>query len=156
MATKKPGIGSTYLASYTDKNGRRLDGSNSYKLHVPANPPAEQFRSIAVYSWDTRTLIDNKQGRSGHSSRQDLIIHDDGSVDLYYGPTPREGKKNTWVQTIPGRIVTSQHLVQNHAKIGSRVIGRWLPRHTHNWHRSIFKMRTDFNTITAQNEMPSE
>jgi hypothetical protein len=103
MTTKKPGVGSTYLASYTDKDGEWLDGSKSYRLHVPANPPAEQFWSIAVYSWDTRTLIDNEQGRSGQSSRQDLIMNDDGSVDLYYGPTPPEGKEKNWVQTIPGQ-----------------------------------------------------
>jgi hypothetical protein len=103
MVTKKPRAGSTYLASYTDKNGEWLDGSKSYKLHVPANPPAEQFWSIAVYGWDTRTLIDNKQGRSGQSSRQYLTMNDDGSVDLYYGPTPPVGREKNWVQTFPGQ-----------------------------------------------------
>ena len=103
MTTKTPGVGSTYLASYTDKDGEWLDGAKSYKLHVPANPPAEQFWSIAVYSWDTRTLIDNEQERSGQSSRQDLVMNPDGSVDLYYGPTPPKGKEKNWVQTIPGR-----------------------------------------------------
>ncbi len=103
MTTKTPGVGSTYLASYADKDGEWLDGAKSYKLHMPANPPAEQFWSIAVYSWDSRTLIDNEQGRSAQSSRQDLVMNPDGSVDLYYGPTPPKGKEKNWVQTIPGR-----------------------------------------------------
>jgi len=103
MVTTTPGVGSIYLASYADKDGDWLEGGKSYTLHVPANPPAEQFWSIAVYSWDTRTLIDNTQKRSGQSSRQDLIKNSDGSVDLYYGPTAPKGKEKNWVQTIPGQ-----------------------------------------------------
>ena len=80
-----------------------MEGGKSYTLHVPANPPAEQFWSIAVYSWDTRTLIDNEQKRAGQSSRQDLIKNKDGSIDLYYGPTAPKGKEKNWVQTIPGQ-----------------------------------------------------
>ena len=64
MVTTTPGLGSIYLASYADKDGDWLEGGKSYKLRIPANPPAEQFWSIAVYSWDTRTLIDNEQKRS--------------------------------------------------------------------------------------------
>ena len=84
-------------------NGDWLEGANHYTLHIPPNPPAEQFWSIAVYSWDTRTLIDNKQKRAGQSSRQDLVKNSDGSVDLYYGPTAPKGKEKNWVQTIPGQ-----------------------------------------------------
>jgi hypothetical protein len=103
MVTTTPGLGSVYLASYADKDGNWLDGAKSYKLHVTANPPAEQFWSVAVYSWDTRTLIDNEQKRAAQSSRQDLIKNADGSFDLYYGPTAPKGKEKNWVQTIPGQ-----------------------------------------------------
>ena len=30
-------------------------------------------------------------------------MNPDGSVDLYYGPTPPKGKEKNWVQTIPGQ-----------------------------------------------------
>ena len=103
MVTTKPGAGSIYLASYADKDGDWLEGGKSYTLHVPAKPPAEQFWSVAVYSWDTRTLINNKQQRSAQSSRQDLIKNADGSIDLYYGPMAPKGKEKNWVQTIPGQ-----------------------------------------------------
>ena len=103
MVTTTPGAGSIYLASYADKDGDWLDGAESYTLHIPAKPPAEQFWSIAVYSWDSRTLIDNDQKRSAQTSRQDLVMNDDGSVDLYYGPKAPEGKEKNWVQTIPGQ-----------------------------------------------------
>jgi hypothetical protein len=103
MVTTTPGVGSIYLASYADKDGDWLEGGKSYTLHIPANPPAEQFWSIAVYSWDSRTLIDNGQNRSAQSSRQDLIKNTDGSIDLYYGPKPPKGKEKNWVKTIPGQ-----------------------------------------------------
>jgi hypothetical protein len=103
MVTTTPGLGSVYLASYADKDGNWLEGGKSYRLRIPANPPAEQFWSIAVYSWDTRTLIDNEQKRSAQSSRQDLIKNADGSIDLYYGPKPPKGKEKNWVQTMPGQ-----------------------------------------------------
>jgi len=103
MVTTTPGVGSIYLAAYADKDGDWLEGGKSYTLHVPANPPAKQFWSIAVYSWDSRTLINNPQKRAGQSSRQDLIKNKDGSVDLYYGPKAPKGKEKNWVQTIPGQ-----------------------------------------------------
>jgi hypothetical protein len=103
MVTTTPGSGSIYLATYADKDGDWLDGAKCYTLHVPAKAPAEQFWSVAVYSWDTRTLIDNDQKRSAQTSRQDLVMNKDGSVDLYYGPTAPEGKEANWVQTIPGQ-----------------------------------------------------
>jgi hypothetical protein len=103
MVTTTPGVGSIYLASYADKDGDWLEGGKNYTLHVPANPPAEQFWSIAVYSWDSRTLIDNEQKRAAQSSRQDLIKNADGSIDLYYGPKAPKGKEKNWVQTIPGQ-----------------------------------------------------
>ncbi|HID31258.1 MAG TPA: DUF1254 domain-containing protein, partial [Desulfobacterales bacterium] len=45
MVTTKPGVGSTYLAAYADRDGDWLDGAQSYTLHIPANPPAGQFWS---------------------------------------------------------------------------------------------------------------
>lgn len=103
MVTTTPGLGSVYLANYTEKDGDWLEGGKHYTLHVPANPPAEQFWSITVYSWDTRTLIDNPQKRADLSSRQDLLKNADGSVDLNFGPTAPSGKEQNWVQTIPGQ-----------------------------------------------------
>jgi hypothetical protein len=103
MVVKKPGPGSLYLAAYADKDGDWLNGANNYKLHIPAKPPEKQFWSIAVYSWDTRTLINNDQKRSAQSSRQDLVKNADGSIDLYYGPKAPKGKEKNWVQTIPGQ-----------------------------------------------------
>jgi hypothetical protein len=85
------------------KDGNWLDGTNSYTLHVAANPPALNFWSITVYDAATRCLIDNKQRNSDLSSHKDLIKNRDGSVDLYFGPTAPAGKEKNWVQTNPGK-----------------------------------------------------
>jgi len=103
MVSKTPGLGQTYLGAYTDSKGNWLDGSKNYRLHVGANPPAKQFWSMTVYDTDSRCLIDNPQRKADLSSRQDLKKNDDGSVDLYFGPTAPKGFENNWVQTVPGK-----------------------------------------------------
>ncbi|WP_354541454.1 DUF1214 domain-containing protein [Rhodococcus sp. OAS809] len=48
--------------------------------------------------------MDNEQGRGDRGSRDaDLVVNEDGSVDLFYGPTAPVGKESNWVQTIVGR-----------------------------------------------------
>jgi hypothetical protein len=104
MKSQTPGVGQAYLGSYADSNGDWLDGGSSYTLHVPADPPAKLFWSATVYDVWTRCLIDNEQQRGDRGSRDaDLVANDDGSVDLFFGPTAPEGKESNWVQTIPGR-----------------------------------------------------
>lgn len=53
MLTQPPGLGQRYLATYKDGGGEWLTGSNTYKLHVPPNPPAktmfEAFRHSIEY-----------------------------------------------------------------------------------------------------------
>lgn len=103
MTTKTPGVGQAYLGGYRDKDGDWLDGSKSYKLTIPPNPPMKQFWSITVYSQATRCLINNGTGRADRSSRHDLVKKDDGSVDLYFGPDKApKGMENNFVKTIAG------------------------------------------------------
>jgi hypothetical protein len=104
MKSQTPGVGQAYLGAYTDSSGEWLDGGQDYTLHVPADPPANLFWSMTVYDIHTRYLIDNDQQRGDRGSRDtDLHYNDDGSVDLYFGPSAPEGKESNWVQTIPGK-----------------------------------------------------
>jgi hypothetical protein len=104
MKSTTPGAGQAYLGSYTDGAGAWLDGARDYTLHVPAAVPAELFWSATVYDVTTRCLIDNEQQRGDRGSRdQDLVVNDDGSVDLYFGPRPPVEGETNWVQTIPGK-----------------------------------------------------
>ncbi|GLK17984.1 DUF1254 domain-containing protein [Herbiconiux flava] len=104
MKSTTPGVGQAYLGSYTDAAGEWLDGGRDYTLHVPAEVPAKLFWSATVYDVTTRCLIDNEQQRGDRGSRdEELVVNEDGSVDLYFGPSaPASGEAN-WVQTIPGR-----------------------------------------------------
>jgi hypothetical protein len=104
MLTQTPGVGQRYIASYKDSGGRWLDGDNSYRLHVPANPPAKQFWSVTAYDEGTRQMVVTEQGRPDLSSRKaDLVRNADGSVDVYFGPNAPAGKEANWVQTEAGK-----------------------------------------------------
>jgi hypothetical protein len=46
MAIKMVGVGSQYSSNWRDVNGNPLDGIKTYRLHLPANPPAKDFWSI--------------------------------------------------------------------------------------------------------------
>jgi hypothetical protein len=102
MTTKTPGVGSAYLGGYRDSDGNWLDGSHNYRMTIPPDPPMKQFWSVTVYSQATRCLINNGTGRADRSSRHNLVVNEDGSVDLYFGPGEApEGMENNFVKTIP-------------------------------------------------------
>jgi len=103
MAPKHPGPSSAYLGVYKDKNGEWLDGGVSYRLRVPSNPPVKLFWSVTLYDVDTRALILNDAKIADRSSRMDLNKNDDGSVDIYCGPTRPAGFEKNWIPTVPGR-----------------------------------------------------
>ncbi|MFI7530766.1 DUF1254 domain-containing protein [Nocardia salmonicida] len=104
MKSRTPGVGQAYLGAYTDAEGDWLDGGKSYTLHIPADPPAKLFWSVTVYDTWTRCLVDNEQQRGDRGSRDpDLVVNDDGSVDVFFGPTPPTSGTANWIQTIPGK-----------------------------------------------------
>jgi len=104
MHGQKTGKGQVYLAAYKDKDGDWLDGGTNYVLHVPANAPAETFWSVTAYEVSTRTLINNKHEVADRSSRMDLAMNADGSVDIYFGPDKPAGEKvKNWIPTEAGR-----------------------------------------------------
>jgi hypothetical protein len=101
--TKTVGIGQAYIAAYQDTLGHPFDGSQSYRLHVPANAPAKLFWSVSLYDLDTRCIIQNETNVPDHVSLQDLDQNADGSVDIYLGPASPDGHEKNWIQTVPGR-----------------------------------------------------
>jgi hypothetical protein len=103
MDTKIVGEGSTYPWSALDADNQPLDGGKNYKLHLPPNIPVKRFWSVIVYSTQTRSMIQtDDRFPSVSSQNKDLIVNQDGSVDVYFGPKPPAGKEPNWVQTIPG------------------------------------------------------
>ena len=104
MATKVAGRGSDYAMAYVDSKGRALNGSNRYKLHLPANIPAKDFWAITIYDTQTRSLLQTSQKYPTLSSQNKrLTANEDGSYDIYFGPTSPKDKENNWLQTIPNK-----------------------------------------------------
>lgn len=97
------GFGQVYLETSHDKAGNWLDGGKTYRFHVDPNPPVRQFWSITLYDNLTRGLVLTPQGAADMSSRRpDLVVNDDGSVDIWFGPE-RPAAAHNWIQTMPGK-----------------------------------------------------
>jgi hypothetical protein len=102
MMAKNVGQGSQYLWTYRDAEGAFLDGSKSYKLHVPSNIPAGNFWSVLVYDTMSRSELQNGQPFPSVSSYTKPIVNSDGSIDILFGPNEPKAKSN-WIKTVVGK-----------------------------------------------------
>ncbi len=104
MVWKLIGKGSQYAWGYLDENGDYLDGGESYKLNLPGDAPAERFMSIVVYDSQTRSMLQTNQPYPNKNNKRDkMLVNDDGSIDIYFGPEAPEGKEANWIQTVPNK-----------------------------------------------------
>jgi len=102
MAAKMIGNGSQYLACYRDADDNFLMGDNSYRLRLPPGIPAKNFWSVTAYHPDTRSLLQNGEDKPSVSTYDGPDVNPDGSVDVWFSPTPPKGKEKNWIKTIPG------------------------------------------------------
>ncbi len=99
-----PGTGSMYTVTHLDKNNDLLDGGKSYRLHIPADVPIAIFWSVVAYDEVTRTFINGKTENTIIGSQEPgYAINEDGTIDVYFGPTAPKGKEKNWIETKPGR-----------------------------------------------------
>lgn len=104
MSMKIIGKGSQYAIAYSDVNGNTFDGNKTYKFNVPANPPMKDFWSFTIYDNQTRSMLQTDQQFPGiDNNKEGLIQNEDGSWDIYIGPTAPKGMENNWIQTVPGK-----------------------------------------------------
>ena len=104
MALKMVGVGSQYAAAFVDSDGKPLDGSKTYKIHLPPNIPAKDFWSFVVYDNQTRSMLQtDQQFPSVGSQKEGVVVNPDTSVDVWFGPTAPKGHETNWVQTVPGK-----------------------------------------------------
>lgn len=103
IGSKKAGPGSEYVQAFKDKDGKRIDGSKSYHLRVPANVPALAFWSLTLYDTATRSMLQNGRNDAALSSYDELKTNKDGSVDLYFAPKSPAGLESNWIETVPGK-----------------------------------------------------
>jgi len=104
MAKPRAGTGSDYAIAYLDSNKHVFDGSKTYKLSIPANPPVNNFWAVTIYDTQTRSMLQTSQlFPTVGSQTQGLIQNGDGSTDIYFGPKAPEGYENNWLETLPGK-----------------------------------------------------
>jgi len=104
MASKTVGVGSQYAVAFVDSQGKALDGSKTYTIHLPPNIPAKNFWSFVLYDNQTRSMLQtDAQFPSLGSQSKGIVINPDTSVDVYFGPVAPMGHEANWVQTVPGK-----------------------------------------------------
>ena len=106
MTWKLIGKGSQYAWGALDAAGDYLNGGKNYRLSLPRDAPAKKFISIVLYDTQTRSQLQTGQLFPSYNSskhKDKVVTNEDGSVDLYFGPKPPEGKENNWLQTVPGK-----------------------------------------------------
>ena len=87
-----------------DSDGNRIDGAANYKLHFEpgSTPPADAFWSVTAYDGDG-FLVENELNRYCIGSSDQLEYNNDGSLDIYLGPTlPSESPLSNWLPTCAG------------------------------------------------------
>lgn len=99
FSSKHLGAEQFYLMARKDGKGNALDGGSIYRLHVPASAPVHEYWSATAYDARTHALIRDTPCSSRASTSQGLVVNDDGSVDVYFGPTSPDGASSNWVPT---------------------------------------------------------
>ncbi|WP_236624869.1 DUF1214 domain-containing protein [Rhodopirellula sp. SWK7] len=68
MVKPPVGAGSQYVIGLRDAEGKALDGSKTYRIHIPPNVPAKRFWDITVYDNQTRSLLQTDNPYPGVTS----------------------------------------------------------------------------------------
>ena len=104
MSVKMVGVGSQYAYAERDTAGQYLDGGKTYRLHLPPDAPVKEFWAVTIYDPQTRSMLRTDQLLPETSSQKPgIIINEDTSADVYFGPQPVPGREPNWIQTVPGK-----------------------------------------------------
>jgi hypothetical protein len=104
MVMRSIGAGSKYPFTFRDADGDLLHGSQTYKLHVPPNPPAALFWAATAYNITDGTMTAAAQLMPSINGMNKVTKNTDGSIDLYFGPKkPDDAAESNWIQTVDGR-----------------------------------------------------
>ena len=104
MVMRTLGAGSKYPFTLRDANGEFLNGANTYKLHLPPNPPAALFWAVTAYNITDGTMVEAPQLMPSINGYNKVAANGDGSVDLWFAPTkPVDSTESNFIQTVSGR-----------------------------------------------------
>jgi len=104
MVMRTLGAGSKYPVALRDAKGEFLNGSNTYKLHLPPNPPAALFWAVTAYNITDGTMVEASQLLPSINGFNKVATNSDGSIDLWFGPSkPASAPDSNFIQTLSGR-----------------------------------------------------
>jgi hypothetical protein len=104
MVMRTLGAGSKYPVALRDSKGEFLNGSNTYKLHLPPNPPAALFWAVTAYNITDGTMVEAPQLMPSINGFNKVATNSDGSIDLWFGPSkPASAPDSNFIQTVSGR-----------------------------------------------------
>jgi hypothetical protein len=115
-----------YPLNLADKDGRPLDGKNSYTLHFEKHeiPPVDAFWSVTLYD-DQGFQVANSINRFAVSSWMPFQYNPDGSLDLYFqNDSPGKDKEWNWLPAPKGPYNLTMRL---YAPKSDALTGKWNP-----------------------------
>jgi hypothetical protein len=103
MISSIVGVGAKYAGAYRDHDGDLLTGEHTYRIDLPADPPARLFWSLTLYDAETAAQVDAQGQTYSSLNGMDVIaLNPDESITLHIGPERPAGAEN-WIRTVPGR-----------------------------------------------------
>jgi len=115
-----------YPLNLGDKEGKPLDGANSYTIHFDKDeiPPVNAFWSITLYD-PHGFQVANALNRFAVSSWMPFKSNDDGSLDLYFqNESPGGDKEANWLPAPKGPFNLTMRL---YAPKSDALTGKWNP-----------------------------
>jgi len=104
MVMRTIDAGSKYPFTPRDAQGNVLNGSNTYKLHLPPDPPAALFWAVTAYNITDGTMPETPQLLPSINGFNKVATNSDRSVDLWFSPEkPADVPASNWIQTVSGR-----------------------------------------------------
>lgn len=99
IGLKRLGAGQFYLVAVRDHDGEPLRSERTYSLRVPADVPVSQYWSVTMYDGEDHTFIRGNERYSVSSQTPGLVIDDDGTVEVHFGPRFHPGLEANTVET---------------------------------------------------------
>lgn len=96
MAAAQPGIGSAYIYTARDSNGRYFEGCKTYKVTIPAPVPAALFWSFSICDNQHRSFLETDQKLAGIDCTFPAMKKNaDGSATVWFSPNAPAGQEAT-------------------------------------------------------------
>jgi hypothetical protein len=106
-----------YCVTYTDEQGRQLNGARSYTLRFEQPPPVDAFWSLTMYDLPDYFLVDNPINRYSIGDRTPGLRHEpDGSLIITMS-RERPADDANWLPTPDGDFRPMLRLYQPRAEI---------------------------------------